>query len=429
MPATCDALLPGTPGLVPEDLNQSCFCITIDQGKLSAALATASGEPGLYDQMAATHPHLFSNVPVFLPAASLRAMQSTVAAIEAVAQVPAFRDAVLAWAPEISQPDPGPVGALMGYDFHLGDDSPKLIEVNTNAGGAFLNALLARAQSLCCAELVHRPADGLTLGFEAHVLAMFGEEWQRQRGTAPLRRIAIIDDAPEDQYLYPEFVLARQMLIKAGIDAVICDPRALEYRDAGLFLGNLRIDLVYNRLVDFTLAEPDHAALRRAYLDGAVVLTPNPHNHALLAHKRNLTLLSDPAALGLLGVAPALIRGLAGIPQTRMVTPDNADALWQTRRQLFFKPVSGHGGKAVYRGDKLTRSVWADIMAAEYVAQTIAAPGQRMIRLDGVPTLRKVDVRLYTYAAQPLLVAARIYQGQTTNFRTPGGGFAPVLIV
>jgi len=23
-------------------------------------------------------------------------------------------------------------------------------------------------------------------------------------------------------------------------------------------------------------------------------------------------------------------------------------------------------------------------------------------------------------------VAARLYQGQTTNFRTPGGGFAPV---
>jgi hypothetical protein len=23
-------------------------------------------------------------------------------------------------------------------------------------------------------------------------------------------------------------------------------------------------------------------------------------------------------------------------------------------------------------------------------------------------------------------IAARLYQGQTTNFRTPGGGFAPV---
>ena len=429
MPATCDTLLPGTQALGPVDLNQRCFCITLDRAKLGRALATASGKPDLSGQIAATHPHLFSNVPVFLPVAALEAMQSTVAAIGAVAQLPAFRDAVLAWAPAIARPDPGPAGALMGYDFHLTDDGPRLIEVNTNAGGAFLNALLARAQAVCCAELVHRPEDGLTLGFEAQVLAMFGDEWQRQRDDAPLRRIAIVDDAPEGQYLYPEFVLVQQMLIAAGIDAVICDPGALADRDTGLFFGDLQIDLVYNRLVDFTLAAPGHAALRRAYQAGTVVLTPNPHNHALMAHKRNLTLLSDPVALAGLGVEPSLIERLTAIPQTRMVTPDNADDLWQTRRQLFFKPVSGHGGKAVYRGDKLTRSVWADILATDYVAQAIAAPGQRMIRLDGVPTMRKVDVRLYTYAAQTLLVAARIYQGQTTNFRTPGGGFAPVLIV
>ena len=41
----------------------------------------------------------------------------------------------------------------------------------------------------------------------------------------------------------------------------------------------------------------------------------------------------------------------------------------------------------------------------------------------------KVDVRLYTYAGEVLLAAARLYQGQTTNMRTPGGGFAPVLEV
>ena len=39
------------------------------------------------------------------------------------------------------------------------------------------------------------------------------------------------------------------------------------------------------------------------------------------------------------------------------------------------------------------------------------------------------DVRVYTYKGAPLLCAARVYQGQTTNFRTPGGGFAPVFIV
>ena len=41
----------------------------------------------------------------------------------------------------------------MGYDCHLGEDGPRLIEVNTNAGGAFLNFFLAQAQRACCAEM------------------------------------------------------------------------------------------------------------------------------------------------------------------------------------------------------------------------------------------------------------------------------------
>jgi hypothetical protein len=27
------------------------------------------------------------------------------------------------------------------------------------------------------------------------------------------------------------------------------------------------------------------------------------------------------------------------------------------------------------------------------------------------------------------MLVSRLYQGQTTNFRTPGGGFAPVMVV
>ncbi|NJM56103.1 MAG: hypothetical protein HC841_09630 [Verrucomicrobiae bacterium] len=49
--------------------------------------------------------------------------------------------------------------------------------------------------------------------------------------------------------------------------------------------------------------------------------------------------------------------------------------------------------------------------------------------VDGTPQLFKTDVRAYTYDGHIQLVAARLYQGQTTNFRTPGGGFAPVQIV
>jgi len=429
MTEAIDALLPMVADLTPERLNGSCLCITLDRDELAVQLDREAGEPGYFKNLTEQRPHLFANVPVFLSGSALTEMREIVEAIEAAAQLSGYRDAVLAWAPDISQTDHGPAGALMGYDFHLGDDGPKLIEVNTNAGGAFLNAVLARAQMACCADVATRFKSRLIGRFADSIAAMFLAEWRRQRGSGSPATIAIVDDAPLQQYLYPEFVLARQMLAKQGMDTVIGDARALQYQANELFLDGRRIDLVYNRLVDFTLDRPEHAALRAAYQNGAAVVTPNPHNHALLANKRNLTLLSDPEALSAFGLSLPMRKRLTGVPQTRLVTPANADQFWQSRKGLFFKPLSGHGSKAVYRGDKLTKSVWAEIALGDYVAQTFAAPGQRMIRLDGEAASRKLDVRLYTYKAEPLLVAARLYQGQTTNFRTPGGGFAPVLVI
>jgi hypothetical protein len=117
------------------------------------------------------------------------------------------------------------------------------------------------------------------------------------------------------------------------------------------------------------------------------------------------------------------------VPQTELVTAEHADDLWARRRQLFFKPVAGYGAKAAYRGDKLTRRVWSEILAGDFVAQALVPPGQRMIEVDSVPTDLKFDVRAYAYAGEVQLLAARMYTGQTTNFRTRGGGFAPVVVV
>ena len=37
--------------------------------------------------------------------------------------------------------------------------------------------------------------------------------------------------------------------------------------------------------------------------------------------------------------------------------------------------------------------------------------------------------RAYTYGGRIQLLAARTYSGQTTNMRTPGGGFCPVMVL
>ncbi|MEO8313304.1 MAG: hypothetical protein ABI645_00785 [Pseudomonadota bacterium] len=112
-----------------------------------------------------------------------------------------------------------------------------------------------------------------------------------QRGLEPLRCIAIVDDTPPLQYLYPEFLLFQRLLNRQGIETIICDPGELTIRDGMLVHQERRLDFVYNRLTDFSLDQPGSAALRSAYLAGNVVVSPNPHAHALYADKRNLTLL------------------------------------------------------------------------------------------------------------------------------------------
>ena len=415
--------------LISERLNQECFCITLDRTALCDALEREVGDEDFCATFIRTRPHLFSNAPVFISESETIEMLRIVRAIEAATRLPGYRQAALSWAPELARHDFGPRGVFMGFDFHVTASGPRLIEANTNAGGAFLNALLADAQRACCAEIETALGKIRSTNFESAVLSMFQHEFGLQRQVGALSRVAIVDDQPEEQFLYPEFVLAQRFFVKHGIEAVIVDAGQLGYEQGRLTANGQPIDLVYNRLVDFSLDRPGHEALRAAYLDNAVVVTPNPHVHALYADKRNLGLLSDAAALRNWGLAPTMVDDLSGVPRTVVVTSDNASQLWERRRSLFFKPVSGYGSKGVYRGDKITKGVWAEVVKGGYVAQDFAAPGERMVKLDGTPEPRKTDVRLYVYDGELLLTAARLYQGQATNFRTAGGGFAPVFTI
>ncbi|MFN6961902.1 MAG: hypothetical protein ACK4N6_06625, partial [Rhodocyclaceae bacterium] len=65
--------------------------------------------------------------------------------------------------------------------------------------------------------------------------------------------------------------------------------------------------------------------------------------------------------------------------------------------------------------------------ADDYVAQALVPPSTVKVEVDGKLTELKADIRNYVYRGTVQLTAARLYQGQTTNFRTPGGGFARVI--
>ncbi len=427
-------------------LNVGCQCVSLDRAGLEAELERVS--PGFHDEVMAGRPHLFSDSVVFVSAEHVQRMARLVAAVERIVALPAYREHVLAWAPESARHRTAARGVFLGYDFHLGQSGPQLIEINTNAGGGLLNAVLARAQKACCDDVEALLPGDLAGDTPEHLfLEMFRAEWHAFAaavatgvgagntvkgvpcGDVPTR-IAIVDAAPQTQYLYPEFVMFRRLFEHAGIAAVICDPQELAFRDGALWHGAERIDLVYNRLTDFALDEPANAALRAAWLADAALITPHPQAHALYADKRNLVALSDDALLASWGVDAETRTTLANkIPRTELVVPQNADDLWARRKQLFFKPAAGYGSKAAYRGDKITRRVFDEVLAGSYIAQALVPPSSRTLKVGEAPVELKLDLRDYVYAGHVQLIAARLWQGQTTNFRTPGGGFAPVLTV
>ncbi|QHE76660.1 hypothetical protein [Hydrogenophaga sp. PBL-H3] len=418
-----------------DTLNLGCACQTLSMPHLREQLETGPALDGLAARLTLSHPHLFSATAVFLDSAMAQRIGQAVAAIERVIALPAWQDQALARAPAIAALNHGPVGVFMGYDFHLTSTGPRLIEINSNAGGGVLNAALARAHSACCNAMgeVVDPR-GTLESIDTVFVDMFRSEWALQRGDAPLRTVLIVDDAPDQQYLAPEFELVRELFAAHGLTALVADAADLQWRDGALHHPALPpgtpVDLVYNRLTDFYLQDEAHQALRLAHEAGAVVLTPHPRTHALYADKRNLIALSDTDLLARWGVSEA-DRALlqAVVPATQRVGTHNADELWAGRRGLFFKPAAGFGARAAYRGDKLTRRVWGEILAGDYVAQALVPPSERLVRVQDGTQLLKLDLRAYTYRGDVQLLAARTWTGQTTNFRTEGGGFSPVVVV
>ncbi len=421
-------------------LNQSCFCIGTDVGLAQAnleQLITASGGSMMPGD---THANLFSELSVFISGDQLAAMGNVIRAIRTVVTLPAWREQALQETPASANVDPGFESAFTAYDFHLDTDGPRLIEINTNAGGALLCASAAKnLQRSKSAPVDCLQSPVILTNVEAVFVDMFVAPFRSKYPGRPLRRIAIVDDHPKEQYLYPEFLLFGKLFAQTGIDTVVADAGSLVWQDGELLADGQPVDAVYNRLTDFYLDDTAHHALRQAWLSQAVLITPHPHGHALLANKRNLVRLTDADWLAAHGV-DAHIRQilLEGIPQCRLLDSMPGDWWWEHRAEWFFKPASGYGGKGTYRGSKLTRRVFNEISSNrtssskisdnDYIAQRFVAPSLRRTADSVDGTDLKVDLRCFVHGDDIILVAARLYQGQTTNFRTIGGGFAPVFV-
>ena len=134
---------PQPAGREVESLNRDCFCISLDVDALQREFETDAETRNVYPLILEKCPHLFAAMPVFVSRRHLDGMAAIVRAVQTVIALPAYRELVLGWAPQVARFDAGGArGVFLSYDFHVtGTGSePKLIEINTNAGGALLNA-------------------------------------------------------------------------------------------------------------------------------------------------------------------------------------------------------------------------------------------------------------------------------------------------
>lgn len=277
---------------------------------------------------------------------------------------------------------------LSAYDFHYDPNTQNiyLIEINTNAAAFLLSELMYDS-----AEMAN-PFPSIDL---------LKKSFQKEFGfinTLKKPRIAIIDEAPDQQKMYVEFLMYKDFFEKMGLTCEICDFKNF---DADKF------DYVYNRYTDFTFSRPDSIHLREAYLSSRVLFSPHPRDYILFASKERMIDFYN-----------------AQISDCVLETIDlsnNADleTIWSDRKKYFFKPKRSFGAKSVYKGGSISRSAFAKMIEHDAIAQQV-------VPADDIMGW-KYDLRFYTYENEIQNVIARSYQGQVTNFSHLGGGLTPVI--
>lgn len=344
--------------------------------------------------------NLLSPFVIQLPADILKQAQDFVRNTFQLRETKAYQEKYSEQLNKLGLKDPGNKSIAMSYDFHVNSENQlKLIEVNTNA------SFLALGFEMYTAAGVELPIKDFHI---EEVDQNIQAELKLQGKNIASPSIAIIDEEPEKQRLYAEFLLYQSLFIKWGYKSQIVDYRNLLSK----------VDFIYNRWTDFYLNQESSKDLRKSFLDRSVCISPNPYEYFLLADKnRMLDWQNEPS------LKPNL-------PGAEILTKENAEQIWSKRKNLFFKPMQSFGSKQTFKGASISRRAFDEICNQGFLAQEfIPAPELEFTTPEGKTDKFKYDLRFYAYQDRVQLAVARIYQGQVTNLKTPWGGFACVQFI
>lgn len=312
--------------------------------------------------------------------------------------------------------DPGNKAIAMSYDVHwdMVEQKIKLIEINTNAAFLFLS------ESLYKANEVPPPIPEFRI---KQLIQCFEEEIQlsvakKSRTLYEPRRVAVIDELPEQQRLYIEFLFVKNFLQFHGWDCEIFDYREINLKNW---------DFIYNRYTDFYLNRPESKPLRDCFSSHEKTFSPNPFEYFVLADKQRMIDWHQDEFWNFseqFSKYKSVIKNY--VPRAESFSQVDSEIIWQERKKYFFKPKNSFGSKMSYRGSSISRKLFESLPRNELIRQEfIAAPEVTFETPEG-PQKFKYDLRLYAYQGQLQTVVARAYQGQVTNLQTKYGGFASI---
>lgn len=345
---------------------------------------------------------------------------------------------------------PGPASTASRLDAFVLDDRVVCAEYNAEspAGLGYAERLGDVFQGLDITARFRELFDVSPPRLMQPMLAALLETYREWGGTASPPVVAIVDFRGVPTW--SEFEMLQAAFTGAGVPALVCDPRELEFDGRALTAQGRRIDLVYRRvLVGDVLDHPEEC---RALVDACAaraVCMANAFRCKLPHKKAFFAVLTDTANARMFSPLEHAVIA-AHVPWTRVladtvtekdgVIAPLVDLARREREMLVLKPNDEYGGKGVVLGWEATAGEWDDAIEAALRD----AKGTWVLQ-ERVPVRREVfprfdDNGVVTRPTMLVDLAPYLFRGRMSGYLTrlsstglanvtSGGGQVPAFVV
>lgn len=244
--------------------------------------------------------------------------------------------------------------------FYGGGDNFKFCELNTD-GSSAMNEDNTLARIILETEPIKKMKEKYNIDYFELLHKWVDESisiFRKFNKSIEKPTVAIVDF--EGSGTPAEFEEFRKAYIEKGYNAVITDPRKLEYTDGKLYLKGIKIDLIYRRIVTRELVERSHEIqdFINAYKDRAVCVV-GPIKSQIMHNKIIFKILHDEDTLEFLNEEEReYIK--KHVPYTTEFEGDQKifDEAFENKDKYVIKPRDLYASKGVYVGRDFSNEEW-----------------------------------------------------------------------